>query len=460
MKKKLLTVTFVSLAATCLCAGFSACGKSNNGSTPQQNAEIHEIYNSYVVNAEENGEMPLSYEEWLASIKGEKGDKGNKGDKGDKGDNGKSAYEIWLEQGHAGTEQDFLEWLKTDSENAQQLDFYPLDDGTYAVSAGKASLLSKIEIPATYKGKLVTKINENGFANCHNLTSIIIPKNVTSIGFGAFENCSKLTYNTKDNLKYLGNSENLYLYLADNTNSNITKATIDNNCRIIGYGAFAGCSNLTNIIIPNNVTSIGKRAFIVCSSLTSIMIPNSVTSIGEGAFNGCSGLTSVTIGNGVTSIGDYAFSGCRRLTSITIPDGVTSIGSAAFYECGSLTSIMIPNSVTSIGSAAFYECSSLTSIMIPNSVTSIGEQVFSCCSSLTNITIPDSVTSIENSAFSYCDNLTSVYYKGDKNKWDKITIYSYNEDLTNATRYYYSETKPATSGNFWHYNSKNEIEEW
>ena len=194
MKKKLLTITFASLAATCLCAGFTACGKSNNGSTPQQNAEIHEIYNSYVVNAEENGEMPLSYEEWLASIKGEKGDKGNKGDKGDKGekgnkgdkgdkgDNGKSAYEIWLEQGHAGTEQDFLEWLKTDSENAQQLDFYPLDDGTYAVSAGKASLLSKIEIPAIYKGKLVTKINENGFANCHNLTSITIPDSVTSIG--------------------------------------------------------------------------------------------------------------------------------------------------------------------------------------------------------------------------------------------------------------------------------------
>ena len=454
MKKKLLTVTFASLAATCLCAGFSACGKSNNGSTPQQNAEIHEIYNSYVVNAEENGEMPLSYEEWLASIKGEKGDKG------DKGDNGKSAYEIWLEQGHAGTEQDFLEWLKTDSENAQQLDFYPLDDGTYAVSAGKASLLSKIEIPATYKGKLVTKINENGFANCHNLTSIIIPKNVTSIGFGAFENCSKLTYNTKDNLKYLGNSENLYLYLADNTNSNITKATIDNNCRIIGYGAFAGCSNLTNIIIPNNVTSIGKRAFIVCSSLTSIMIPNSVTSIGEGAFNGCSGLTSVTIGNGVTSIGDYAFSGCRRLTNITIPDGVTSIGSAAFYECGSLTSIMIPNSVTSIGEQVFSDCSSLTNITIPDSVTSIGSAAFFNCRMLTTITIPNSVTSIENSAFSYCDNLTSVYYKGSENEWNQMSIDDNNIPLTDATRYYYSATKPAASGNFWHYNSDGEIETW
>lgn len=37
---------------------------------------------------------------------------GTKGDKGDKGDDGKSAYQIWLDNGHTGTEQDFLAWLK------------------------------------------------------------------------------------------------------------------------------------------------------------------------------------------------------------------------------------------------------------------------------------------------------------------------------------------------------------
>lgn len=41
-----------------------------------------------------------------------------KGDKGDTGDDGKSAYEIWLEQGHTGSEDDFLEWLKADSAQA------------------------------------------------------------------------------------------------------------------------------------------------------------------------------------------------------------------------------------------------------------------------------------------------------------------------------------------------------
>ena len=53
--------------------------------------------------------------------KGEKGDKGDKGDSGEQGENGsdgidgtdgKSAYQIWLDNGHEGTETDFLNWLK------------------------------------------------------------------------------------------------------------------------------------------------------------------------------------------------------------------------------------------------------------------------------------------------------------------------------------------------------------
>lgn len=57
----------------------------------------------------------------IANLKGAKGDTGAKGEKGDKGDtgskgadgaNGKSAYQIWLDAGNTGTEQDFLASLK------------------------------------------------------------------------------------------------------------------------------------------------------------------------------------------------------------------------------------------------------------------------------------------------------------------------------------------------------------
>lgn len=42
---------------------------------------------------------------------GDPGPRGPRGFKGEKGDDGKSAYEIWLELGHKGTKEDFLEWL-------------------------------------------------------------------------------------------------------------------------------------------------------------------------------------------------------------------------------------------------------------------------------------------------------------------------------------------------------------
>lgn len=70
------------------------------------------------------------------------------------------------------------------------------------------------------------------------------------------------------------------------------------------------------------------------------------------------------------------------------------------------------------------------------------------------------LTGLNKGAFSYCDNLTSVYYKGSENEWNQMSIDDNNIPLTDATRYYYSATKPAASGNFWHYNSDGEIETW
>ena len=114
---------------------------------------------------------------------------------------------------------------------------------------------------------------------------------MTSIGNGAFSDCDSLEYNISDGLKYLGNSENQYLYLAGVVDRNITTATINNNCKVIGNSAFSWCESLTSIVIPNSVTSIGNYAFRGCTSLTSIVIPNSVTSIGDYAFEYCYLLT-------------------------------------------------------------------------------------------------------------------------------------------------------------------------
>ena len=137
-----------------------------------------------------------------------------------------------------------------------------------------------------------------------------------------------------------------------------------------------------------------------------------------------------------------------------------SIGSYAFYDCRGLTSITISDSVLSIGVSAFEYCWGLTSITIPNSVLSIGNYAFWGCSGLANVTIPDSVTSIGDWAFEGCSSLDTVYYTGTEAEWAKISIDDYNNYLTSATRYYYSETEPTADGNYWHYDENGKVVVW
>jgi hypothetical protein len=82
---------------------------------------------------------------------------------------------------------------------------------------------------------------------------------------------------------------------------------IPNSVTSIGDGAFSECTSLTSITIPNNVTSIGQSAFSGCTSLANVTISDSVTSIGDYAFFGCISLTSVPIPESVTTIGSSVF---------------------------------------------------------------------------------------------------------------------------------------------------------
>ena len=352
-------------------------------------------------------------------------------------------------------------------------------------------------------------ISEDAFSYCTSLTSVVIGDSVAFIGERAFRGCSSLLeitlpfvgfsknateyqsvfgyifgYTMSSSITINGATRQYYSYstyyhyyipaslrkvtimggdISDNVFYNCTSLTsvvIGGSVESIGYSAFSGCSSLTSIEIPDSATSIGDHAFSSCTSLTSVKIGNRVTSIGKFAFYNCISLTSIVIPDSVTSIGNDAFYECTGLKSIEIPDSVTSIGSSAFEGCKRLTSVIIPDSVTSIGSNAFYECTSLTSVAIGDSVTRLGGCMFYKCTSLTSVVIGDSVTYIGNSAFYNCSGLTSVYYKGTASDWAEISIGDSNHYLTNATRYYYSENEPTTTGNWWHYNEQGEVVVW
>ena len=121
----------------------------------------------------------------------------------------------------------------------------------------------------------------------------------------------------------------------------VTNLVIPEGVTSIGNNAFQGCSGLTSVTIPNSVTSIEDYAFSGCSGLTSITIPNSVSIINEHAFASCSKLTTLKLPDNLQLIKKETFSGCRKLKSVTIPATVEVIYQNAFNGCNSLESVKV-----------------------------------------------------------------------------------------------------------------------
>lgn len=277
-----------------------------------------------------------------------------------------------------------------------QLSEIVIPDGVVSIGqyAFSASGLVSVDIPDS-----VTTLDRGAFERCSRLTEISIGSGITELPLDVFASCYSLT-----SVTIPGTVETINGSFHDSRN--IRDITMGDGVKRIEGNAFANLPHITSIEIPDSVTYIGP-AFSGCTGIESVAIPDSVVEM-EGTFSGCTSLKEVSFGSGLTTLGDDSFSQCA-FTEVTVPSSIRTLGDA-FSNCTSLVDVTIEEGVTRM-EGGFSGCPNLADVILPSTVTYLGP-VFPGCMSIKTIIIPEGVSMMDGT-FMACAGLESVEVSGE-----------------------------------------------
>lgn len=271
-----------------------------------------------------------------------------------------------------------------------------------------------------------TAIANGAFNKQSNLTSVVLPNGLTSIGDRAFAGTSLTQVTIPASVTDIGSE-------AFNDAAKLASVTFNEGLKTIGDSAFDGCSLLNTVALPNSLTKLGKSAFLyagrdAATADGTLTIGGGLTEIPERAFMGMSKTGgAVAIPSGIVSIGTYAFY-YTGFSSVSIPDGVTTIGASAFASTKQLKAVTLPGSVSTLGNNVF-QSSGIASATLNGTFTKIPESTFSGCDALTEITWQKTITEIGEKAFQSADALDEIDLTGIVH----IGAYAFNPDSSNVS---------------------------
>ena len=315
----------------------------------------------------------------------------------------------------------------------------------------------------------IKSIDAYAFEGHSKLTTIKLPRNITSIGESAFSGCTGLVnviskmktpfaindntfsaetyanatltvpygtkeaYSTADGWK---NFVNIVESLNDITfvDAEVKRLCVENwdtdhdgelsfdeaeEVRDLGevFKANTVITSFNELQYFTGLNEIGRLAFSQCVNLTSVVIPNSVKTLCYSAFFQ-SGLTSIDFPESVETLDYYVFDRCNSLKSVFIPKTVTTIMANPFKECVNIESISVeadnPNYNSKEDCNAIIRTkdnvlvSGCKNTKILDGITIIGDYAFQGCDGLKTVELPSSVTKLDVYSFSYCPNLSQM----------------------------------------------------
>ena len=146
-----------------------------------------------------------------------------------------------------------------------------------------------IKCSENYKGELVvpegvTSIGDEAFSHCHNISNLVLPSTIKSVGFRSFDSYSgvvTLPYHFWENLEFVGNLAFTCI------NFELERGTIvyPLNASIEDLAFIMMNSNISTLVVPEGVERLLSNEF-EYSCLTDVFLPSTITNIPSTCFHG------------------------------------------------------------------------------------------------------------------------------------------------------------------------------
>ena len=327
------------------------------------------------------------------------------------------------------------------------------------VSAGLYFAPASLE--GSYTVEPVEYILEGAFENCTQLTEVILPDGLTSIGMDAFENCSSLRAIT------LPNSVNDMGSCVFQDCTSLEQVKLSTSLDWM-EGWFAGCTALREFVVPDHIKHIGWQTFRDCTSLEKIVIPEGLIGIYKEAFLNCTALKEVQYegylgqwqqipveeGNECLQKIKVTAKTCsahEEVVESAVSATCTEIGYTEYRYCGICSMVLAPKEeVPALGHAITNRMCTrcketvdwyftpatgtlticfdgpmddydgeldgpwwdlreqVIHVVVEECVTTIGNSAFPQFAHLKTVTLPHGITSIGRLAFQLCEELESI----------------------------------------------------
>ena len=238
-------------------------------------------------------------------------------------------------------------------------------------------------------------IGEGAFADCKNLQSVYLPRNLTTLSCWAFSGCSALK-----------------------------TIRINGTTGVFAENAFDGCVSLEHIYLSTAIVpEADEDAFANANYNATLHVPTEAVDAYKTTAPWCYFKHIVALNEQDDSpylmTIQYTFNKETMTATVTkVFEGetyrVTAIDMKAFFDNQNLVSIELPEGITEIGIQAFLECSSLTSFIVPNSVKEIKQSAFVSCRAMTKCVFGSGVSNIESSVFVNDYDITDIYCLAEK----------------------------------------------